>query len=274
MVREYRSLYITDELQKAYEAKAAGRYVVLSLPLMPCAEKMPAGGKHSQTTPAPEEPPYQMDDFPYVLEHLEEIPDAYLDKLILRFEGKPWRILETERCCLREITVEDVDTLYEIYAHPSVTAYMENLYEDPDQERAYTKDYIKNHYGFYEFGMWIIEEKHTGKIIGRAGLDMIAKKENPQLGFVVRRECQRKGYAYEVCRAILSYAHEELGFDTVEATCHACNLASVNLLCKLGFSCANQTLNAGNFNKKKDKICMFRHEQKRAPGTDKCYTIV
>lgn len=255
MVREYRSLFITDELQKAYEAKAAGRYVVLALPLSDNAS-------------------YDMEDFPYAIENLDEIPDTYLDRLILRFAGKPWTILETARCRLREITVEDVDALYEIYADPSVTAYMENLYADPEEERAYTRDYIKNHYGFFEFGMWIIEDRQTGRIIGRAGLDMVAEKENPQLGFVVRKEYQRKGYAFEVCRAILAYAHEELGFPVVEASCDADNVASINILCKLCFLRDEKGVEFGNTTKNEQKVCVFWHEQKRASEADKCYTIV
>ena len=49
---------------------------------------------------------------------------------------------------IREITVKDVPQLYELYRDASITAFMEPLFADPEQEIAYTKDYIENVYGF------------------------------------------------------------------------------------------------------------------------------
>ena len=52
-------------------------------------------------------------------------------------------ILKTDRLTLREIRVEDVDRLYEIYEGPGITDFIEPLYEDRDEEIVYTRDYIK-----------------------------------------------------------------------------------------------------------------------------------
>lgn len=215
MVTEYKSLYITNETEQAERARKEGKYVVLALPLV------------GETI--------DLSLYPYAIENVEEIQADYLDRLILRFENKPWVILETERCLLREITTDDVEALYEIYADPEITAYMEGLYESREEEIAYTKDYIACHYRFYEFGMWIIEDKQTGRILGRAGLDMIAERQLPQLGFVVRKDMQRRGIAMEVCRAVLKYAGDILDFEQVEASCDRRNEASISLLQKLGF---------------------------------------
>lgn len=222
MVFEYKSLYITNESDKAEKARKAGRYVVLLLPL---------------TGECPD-----MSAYPYAIENMDEVSSEYLDRLILRFENKPWLILETQRCLVREITPEDVDALYEIYADKEITVYMEDLYEKKEEEVAYTKDYIACHYRFYEFGMWIIEDKHSGRILGRAGLDMVEGKETPQLGFVVRKDSQKQGIATEVCQAILKYAKETLGFKHLEAVCDERNEASVSLLKKLGFKPAGVAL--------------------------------
>ena len=64
---------------------------------------------------------------------------------------------------IREITVKDVPQLYELYRDASITAFMEPLFADPEQEIAYTKDYIENVYGFYGYGMWVLEEKRSGQ---------------------------------------------------------------------------------------------------------------
>lgn len=158
----------------------------------------------------------------------------YCQKVYERCHGIPWTILETERCILREIKVEDLERLYEIYEEPSITRYMEPLYEKREEERRYTEAYIQNMYGFYGYGIWIVEEKETGRIIGRAGLENREDGEI-ELGYMVAKEAQGKGIAYEVCRAILTYAEENLGMEQIACYVRTGNEASVRLCGKLGF---------------------------------------
>lgn len=172
---------------------------------------------------------------PYAVENVLSLTyDSYL-KAYQRLAGLPWDILETERLSLRESTVADVDAFYRIYQEPSITRYMENLFDDRDEERAYIENYIQNIYGFYGFGMWTVVHTDTGTVIGRAGLNIREGYELPELGFVTDVSFQKQGYTYEICRAILTYTFEELDFPKVQAFCHPDNTASVHLLQKLGF---------------------------------------
>ncbi len=217
MQREYKELLITDEMDIARAAKAKGRYVVLCYPVTGITQQD------------------QISDYPYAIENIDELDENYLDHVICRMKGIPCDILDTTRCHIREITIEDVDRLYEIYSKPGITKYMEGLYEVREDEISYTKDYIQYHYGFYDFGMWIIEEKTANKMIGRAGFDMREGYDAPELGFMIAQEYQRRGYATEVCEGILAYGREQLGFSVVGAFTDLRNVASVKLLEKLGF---------------------------------------
>ena len=85
----------------------------------------------------------------YAIERIEEIEAESLELAYLRLTGQQRTILTTDRCIIRETTTEDVDSFYEIYREPSVTEYMEGLYEDRDAEIAYIQDYIRNVYRFY-----------------------------------------------------------------------------------------------------------------------------
>lgn len=152
-----------------------------------------------------------------------------------RLAGLPWDILETDRLEVRESTLEDVDEFYRIYEDPSVTFYMENLYERREEETAYMKAYIDQVYGFYGYGLWSVLLKGTGQVIGRAGLSVREGYELPELGFVIGAAYQRRGYGFEVCAAVLAYARLELGFERVQALVKEKNLASRRLLTKLGF---------------------------------------
>lgn len=171
----------------------------------------------------------------YVLERIEEADYETVDMAYRRLAGLPWEILTTRRCIIRETTLEDVETFYRIYAEDSITEYMEDLFEDPEEEIAYTKDYIKRVYGFYGYGMWTVLEKRSGQVIGRAGISWREGFDLPELGFVIGVPWQRQGYAYEVCSAILDYAREELAMDEVQALVMEGNDNSEALCKKLGF---------------------------------------
>ncbi|MBO4902762.1 MAG: GNAT family N-acetyltransferase [Lachnospiraceae bacterium] len=180
----------------------------------------------------------KMSSFPdalYLVEQVTALPADQIDRMLLRFLHLPWTILETERCIVREITVEDVDALYEMYRPADAFRYTEGLFEDPAEERAYTRDYIENQYKFCEYGIWIVTEKQSGRIIGRAGISNREGYEDAELGFAFAPAYRHQGYAAEVCTAILSYAENMLGMDVINAfTIHE-NTECVNLLTRLGF---------------------------------------
>ena len=93
-------------------------------------------------------------DFPdalYCIDSLYDMSDETLLRLYQRANDSPWTILETKRCVVREITLADIDRLYEVYSDPLVKKYIEDLYEDKEEEIRFTKDYIENQYKFYEY---------------------------------------------------------------------------------------------------------------------------
>lgn len=171
----------------------------------------------------------------YAVENVGELSFKSYEEVYRRLKGLPWDILETERLLVRESTVEDVEEFYRIYKAPSVTYYMEDLFQSHEEERAYMEEYIRQMYGFYGFGLWTVLLRGQEKIIGRAGLSIREGYALPELGFVIDTDYQKQGYGYEVCSAILAHAKEELGFEKVQALVKEKNTASRRLLKKLGF---------------------------------------
>ena len=172
----------------------------------------------------------------YAITEIEDFDIESFHLIYMRLAGVPFTILETERCIIREVTVGDVDTFYEIYKEPSITKYMDNLMKEPEEERAYTRNYIDRIYGFYGYGTWTIVLKESGKIIGRAGINWREGFDIPEIGFMIAVPYQRQGYAYEVCKAIVKYGQEELGFRQMQVLMDEENLASFKLCQKLGFN--------------------------------------
>ena len=196
-----------------------------------------------------------------IVQGFEEIDMLYFELAYQRFFHLPWNILETKRCLVREMTLQDLDALYELYRPQEITRYLKDLDKDRQKEAARLDDYIRHMYRFYGYGMWAVIEKSTGRLIGRAGFDHPAAEEPPigstlsaedtpilgstlsaedtlmpELGYLIATDKQRQGYATEVCGAILDYGWKKLGFSAVYCRIREDNHASIRLAKKLGFT--------------------------------------
>lgn len=164
----------------------------------------------------------------YAVESLAELDIEYLERVRRRYNHIPWDIGETDRCLIRELSLADLPALYELYDKPGMTDFVEPLY-DYETELEYQKAYIENMYDFYEYGMWLVFSKETGKLIGRAGL------EHNEMGYMIAPEFQNLGYATEVCRFIVDYARKNTDFEELYCRIDDKNVASVRLAKRLGF---------------------------------------
>lgn len=164
----------------------------------------------------------------YAVESLAELDIEYLERVRRRYNHIPWDIGKTDRCLIRELSLSDLPALYELYDKPGMTDFVEPLY-DYETELEYQKAYIENMYGFYEYGMWLVFSKETGKLIGRAGL------EHNEMGYMIAPELWNQGYATEVCRFIIDYARENTDFEELYCRIDERNEASVRLAKRLGF---------------------------------------
>lgn len=181
----------------------------------------------------------EMDTFLHadmVVEGFEEVDMIFLQRVYERHFNIPWTILETKRCIVRELELSDLNALFSVYAEPGMTDYMEGLYEY-EEELEYQKAYIENMYRFYGYGMWLVFEKKTGTLIGRAGVEHREELNGDmELGYAIRTSFQHQGYAYEVCQAIMQYAGEELQVHLLHCLIQKGNALSEKLAIKLGFS--------------------------------------
>ena len=176
----------------------------------------------------------------YLIERPQDIDRASYQKIYERAAGLPWTIAETDRCLIREMTVDDVESLYPLYEDEQARRFLKPLCPDHDKEREIVRAYIEKVYGLFGYGVWVVIRKTDGALIGRAGFEVGRKKE-AALGYLFRKDCRRQGYALEVCGAVLRFAREELGFTGEDGTplltayVEEENIASRRLLLRLGF---------------------------------------
>lgn len=173
-----------------------------------------------------------------LVEGFAEVDYWFLERIYKRKHNLPWRVIDTQRCYLREMTEEDLPELYALYAGEGMTDYMEPLYPW-EEELEYTRAYIANMYRFYGYGMWLVKERNTDALIGRAGLNHLEFEGEVilEMGYAIGIPYQKQGYASEVCAAIIEYAKgADLGYETLYCFVQKGNVASVKLLEKLEFS--------------------------------------
>lgn len=163
------------------------------------------------------------------------LPEAFLWRVWLRSRNLPWHICETDRLVLREMTETDLDFLYEMQEDEEAARFLDDLDSDRDAQRQKLTAYRKQMYGFYGLGIWIVIEKESGQLVGRAGLQMRDGFEEPELGFAVLKKYRGRGYAEEACRAVLDYAKKELELKKMRVVVDRENRKSQKLCEKLGF---------------------------------------
>ncbi len=143
-------------------------------------------------------------------------------------------ILETERLFLREMNRDDYDALYAVLADPV------NMQHYPctfDGERV--RDWIERNRERYEkdgFGLWAVCLRDTGEVIGDCGLTLQNMDGEcfPEIGYHIRRDCQRKGYAKEAAEAVRDWAFQNTDFPALYSYCKYTNTASIRTALSIG----------------------------------------
>ena len=171
-----------------------------------------------------------------IVEGFEEVDADFLNKVYQRHHRIPWTILETNRCFIRELTLDDLDDLFELYGGGEIDKYTDSLYPY-EEEKEFQRAYIENMYRYFGYGLWLVFFKENGKLVGRAGLEHREYHDEIELelGYIIGAQYQGQGLATEVCEAILTYAKENTGFERINALIEDGNAASLKLANKLGF---------------------------------------
>jgi len=87
------------------------------------------------------------------------------------------------------------------------------------------------------YGVWVIVERATRMVVGDIGFfGPPGADATVEIGYSVVPGSRRQGYATEAARALVAWAREQPGVDTVLAACEEGNTASIRTLERIGFS--------------------------------------
>ncbi len=129
------------------------------------------------------------------------------------------KILETERLFLREMTMGDFDSLYAVLADPEIMQHYPYSF-DEERVRSWIERNMKR-YTDDGFGLWAVCLKDTGEMIGDCGLTLqnIDGQMLPEIGYHIRKDQQRKGYAKEAAAAVRDWAFGNTEYPALYSYC-------------------------------------------------------
>jgi RimJ/RimL family protein N-acetyltransferase len=134
--------------------------------------------------------------------------------------------LETPRLDLRPLTVRDVDLLLELDSDPEVMRFISGGKPSSRKEVEAT---VQDSLG----ARWIAFRKDTDAFIGWFGLNPSGDTER-ELGYRLRRDAWRQGFATEGAREIVRHAFADLGVTRIWAQTMTANAGSRGVMERVG----------------------------------------
>ena len=143
-------------------------------------------------------------------------------------------IIETERLFLREMYENDFDALYGILADADIMQHYPYTF-DENRVRNWIQRNIER-YRIFGFGLWAVCLKETGEMIGDCGLTMqlIDGEIKPEIGYHIRADKQRNGYAQEAAIAVRDWTFHNTPFQIVYSYMKHTNEPSVKTAISYG----------------------------------------
>ena len=136
-------------------------------------------------------------------------------------------MIEAGRLYLREMTDDDFEALRRVLGDGDIMRHYPYRFDDERIRNWITRN--RERYQIFGFGLWAVCLKDTGEMIGDCGLTMqlIDGQIRPEIGYHIRADHQRQGFATEAARAVRDWTFCNTPFRVVYSYMKAENLPSI-----------------------------------------------
>lgn len=154
--------------------------------------------------------------------------------------------VETEHLRIRPVEPEaDAEPLYELWGDAEAMRFVRPPSASVDEVRDRLEDIVE--WARSGWGLWALEERENGRLVGLAGLFPLARKgPEIELAYHVLPSRWGRGYATEAGAALLEAAWRETDLDYVVAVAFEENTASTRVMEKLGMTYEGPTRYLGH----------------------------
>lgn len=160
---------------------------------------------------------------------------------------------ETERLLIRKFRPEDAAFVFALLNSPGWLQFIGDRNIKTLEDAGVYIDNLSVHFTQYGFGPYLVGLKENSLPIGMCSLIKREALENADIGFAFLPEFTGKGYAFEAAKATYDFAGKNLGLKELAAITNTDNIASINLLKKLGFIYIKNTILPGET----EEVCLF-----------------
>lgn len=145
-------------------------------------------------------------------------------------------MIETDRLILREFKTSDLDALHKVIGDSENMKYYSQQF-DREKVRLWIEKSIER-YNIFGFGLWAVCLKEAGELIGDCGLTMqnINAFIRPEIGYHIRLDLQKKGYAKEAAKAVRDWVFKNTMFNAIFSYTTEDNIGSINTAISYGCS--------------------------------------
>ena len=143
--------------------------------------------------------------------------------------------LNTERLLLRAFEEDDLDPFAAMVSNQEVMKRA--TYDGATMTRAQAWNWLclmLGHWHMRGFGIWGIEEKSSGELIGRIGLQYLDWFEDVEFVWMLAEPVWGKGFASEGAKAVIDYGMNTLALPRIAAVIHQDNKPSIRIAEHLG----------------------------------------
>jgi RimJ/RimL family protein N-acetyltransferase len=145
-------------------------------------------------------------------------------------------VIETERLILRRWREADIEPNTAMLADPATARFITS------DGKGVTDPFVgwrnaaimAGHWALHGFGIFVVEEKQTGRYVGRVGPWSPAGWPGFEVGWGIARDFRGKGYAVEAARASIDWAFARFDLDRIIHCIDRENVASQAVARRLG----------------------------------------
>ena len=144
--------------------------------------------------------------------------------------------IETERLRLREFEPRDADAT-RFFSDPDVMRFIPGGARDPALHETRFAALLtkgREHWELHGYGLWALELKQSGAVIGHAGLQRLPDADEIEVYYLLDKPYWGRGLAAEAAKAVLAYGFTTGGLDRIVAIAMPDNGASLRVMEKAG----------------------------------------
>lgn len=142
--------------------------------------------------------------------------------------------ITTNRLVLRAFVQRDLEEYAAIVGDPEVTKYLGDGHALSRDEAWRQMAVILGHWMMFGYGLWAVEERATGALIGRIGCQQPEGWPGFEIAYTLGRAYWGRGYAREGAGAALAYAREVHGRTSIISLIRPANAGSIRVAQSLG----------------------------------------